>query len=129
MDSFCHGQRKKGGILRFKVGENSYGDADTQVQRPIQPASATASLILVLVISFISSFQVQAGPDQATGPSALGTPSISPTSNSAPKAAKKKKPLKTFEWYFKNGCNCAQCQAARQKQQENEERLKENFTP
>jgi hypothetical protein len=36
---------------------------------------------------------------------------------------------KTFTWFFKNGCNCAQCRAFREKQLEEQERLKNNFQP
>jgi len=36
---------------------------------------------------------------------------------------------KTFTWFFKNGCNCAQCRAFRQSQLEEQERLKNDFQP
>ena len=36
---------------------------------------------------------------------------------------------KTFNWYFKKGCNCPQCRTFRKQQAEEQERLKNNFQP
>ena len=69
-------------------------------------------------------------------PALLAVPTPSPTSGQA--ALRDEIPTvtpdpteipKTFNWYFKKGCNCPQCRAFRKNQEEENERLKNNFQP
>jgi hypothetical protein len=80
--------------------------------------------------------QTAVKPSPQTTPASKPAPSLTPmaaadsaTGNLENKSAKKGKQVKTFEWYFKRGCDCPQCKAFRERQKEAEERQKDLFQP
>jgi len=96
-------------------------------------------MVLVLLLGLAAPFpgtlaqqtkkaKKKAAPRATPAFSPTPAPSVSddplPTVTPGPSGAHK-----TFTWYFKNGCNCPQCKAFRQQQQEAEDRRKNLFQP
>ena len=133
-------QRKNSRVLRFQIRKIPFGNAHAKVQGALRFSPSPASLILALVLA--SAYPAQAGSGKPGPHAAPTTPVMSAPASSgtgvsadnkpvetAKTGVKKKKTLKTFEWYFKNGCNCAQCQAQRKRMREEQEHLQNTFQP
>jgi len=98
----------------------------------MRPRNQLLLKILIIILPFINFFISQPtwakDNSSSTTDTAIASITATPSITKTP-AIKTTGVKKDFKWFFKNGCNCPQCQAFKQQKTDDQERLKNNFLP